>query len=1042
MNRKCSLFKVLWCLFILGVWLVPTESIGNSISFLCLPAQIPAEENYHNETNAGQESLDKLNNILRINLEKRDIESSRRVAEKIILKIKNGGNDENDALSTSYYLVGIYYHFLKNYNETIRFLELSARLKEQRGEYDERYARILYNMGLAYYDMGDFTNQERFCLQSLEIEKKIYGDSNPMLISTYSILVIAYLELQEYEKALEFSNIALKISDNSPVALNNSEILDMASVYNNLGVLYMRLADYTKAKVYLEKAESIYLLNNIKLNENIFNLLNSMAITYGFLGLSEKSDEYYMRGIDMAFSYNSALAYNYLNSYAIALGKSGQKKKGETLLADAVSRAKTRFGERSSGYIMVLYNYAEYLREFKIDNKKALECYRICLAYLKNNDRDLLLKDPVYLGYSLSLAEQGDYYKALDIIQTMLFPDDANENGGRNENLLYKNPDEALIKPDKISLKILRSKYQILWKTYDNTHDLKILETASSTSKLIVKVLEKVRINISEEDSRLILGDRYRDSYLNAIHDCNLLYRLTDNSVFLDEAFEFSEKSKVAGLLAATRELNASQFNIPSDLSDLEKKLKRDISLVNAKIAEEVQNQYPDTSLLNKLKENLLKSSLMKDSLITVFENKFPGYYSFKYNTSVTPLNSVQGIIGRNGNYINYIISDTVLYIFVANRQNRQLIALPADSNFYSDIKEFRTLLGMPSPSGNAREAFERFTRTGYRLYQKIIEPIRPYLISKKLLISPDNILSYIPFEAIPTDPSAGKRILYNQIPYLMNEFDISYTYSVTFLAESMKRKSRLSNSLIAFAPSYSKPVDIGKALMNRQLVNGVLPDLPYAKQEAEYVSYVTNGKLYENDEANETVFKNESGKYDIIHLAMHTILNDRDPMYSTLIFSAENDSTDDRYLKTYEVYSIPLRAKMVVLSSCNSGMGYLYSGEGILSLARGFMYSGSESVVMAMWEIEDRSGTEIVKSFYDNLKKGYSKSSALRRARIKYLSEADQLRSHPYFWSALVVYGNDSPLYYSKYILPILSLTGMAVVLFMTFYFWRRKYS
>ena len=175
------------------------------------------------------------------------------------------------------------------------------------------------------------------------------------------------------------------------------------------------------------------------------------------------------------------------------------------------------------------------------------------------------------------------------------------------------------------------------------------------------------------------------------------------------------------------------------------------------------------------------------------------------------------------------------------------------------------------------------------------------------------------------------------------------------------------------------------------------------------------DGTLYENEEAKETVYKNESGKYDIIHLAMHTILNDKDPMYSTLIFSSENDSTDDSYLKTYEVYGIPLQAKMVVLSSCNTGSGYLYSGEGILSLARGFMYSGSQSVVMSMWEIEDRSGTEIVKSFYDNLKKGYSKSSALRKARIEYLKNADQLRSHPYFWSSLVVYGNNNPLYYSR---------------------------
>jgi CHAT domain-containing protein len=104
----------------------------------------------------------------------------------------------------------------------------------------------------------------------------------------------------------------------------------------------------------------------------------------------------------------------------------------------------------------------------------------------------------------------------------------------------------------------------------------------------------------------------------------------------------------------------------------------------------------------------------------------------------------------------------------------------------------------------------------------------------------------------------------------------------------------------------------------------------------------------------------------------------------------------------------------MVILSSCNTGSGVLHSGEGILSLARGFVYSGSQSVVMSMWEIEDRSGAEIVKSYYRYLKRGASKSNALRRARISYLADSDMLRSHPYFWSSLVIYGNNDPLYYS----------------------------
>jgi CHAT domain-containing protein len=220
----------------------------------------------------------------------------------------------------------------------------------------------------------------------------------------------------------------------------------------------------------------------------------------------------------------------------------------------------------------------------------------------------------------------------------------------------------------------------------------------------------------------------------------------------------------------------------------------------------------------------------------------------------------------------------------------------------------------------------------------------------------------------------------------------------------------------------------------------GVLHDLPFARLEAKSVTELTGGKLYANSEARESVYKSESGKYDIIHLAMHTLLNDKDPMLSTLIFSKLTDSTQDGYLKMYEIYGIPLKAKMVVLSSCNTGTGLLFSGEGILSLARGFIFSGSQSVVMSMWEIEDKSGTEIVELFYKNLLKGYTKSVALKRARTAFLEDADKLRSHPYFWSALVVYGNNSSLYHS-YKLKI-TITGIAVVLLLSLgiYFRRRR--
>jgi CHAT domain-containing protein len=225
-----------------------------------------------------------------------------------------------------------------------------------------------------------------------------------------------------------------------------------------------------------------------------------------------------------------------------------------------------------------------------------------------------------------------------------------------------------------------------------------------------------------------------------------------------------------------------------------------------------------------------------------------------------------------------------------------------------------------------------------------------------------------------------------------------------------------------------------------RDAARQILFDLPYARIEAEYVSGIWDGTLYLNEDAKESVFKAEAEKYDIIHLAMHTWLNDQNPMASAMIFAQGHDQPEDGFLNTYEVYGIPLKARMVVLSSCNTGSGILSSGEGILSLARGFLYSGSQSVVMSMWEIEDRSGTEIVKMFYNELHKGKSKSRAFKKARTDYLREANQLKSHPYFWSSLVVYGDNSPVHPRTLInIIVLSLAGIVLIAGYLLY---RRYS
>jgi CHAT domain-containing protein/tetratricopeptide (TPR) repeat protein len=940
-------------------------------------------------------------------------------------------------ISDSYYLIGISNLLSGNSINAVSNLESALSVREKTGVFDIRFGRTLYNLGIAYKGLGDYKKMEEYELKSLNIYKKIFGESSPELIYSYLSLIVAYIELQEYEKAISYSNVALVIAESKPDSVNARDIIDL---FTNLGACYSRLTDFSKAKIYLERAESIHEKNRLDSDRNYINLINSMAITYGALGLKEKSVEYYEKGVALALALpvNSNFSFNIVNSYAINLGNSGELKKGEAYLKLVLDKAKSEKEKAPLLFYEVLSNYAEYLQDFNIDIKKSLECFAECLNYLDRNPKDKLLRDRVIVGYSVSLAKSGDMLKAIEVIQTLL----AKDYGVINNAGIYNNPDIRVIQPDKTSLKIFKAKYQVLWALYEKSNDLKILEAASKTSEIIISLLDKIRINISEEDSRLILGDKYRDSYFNAIRDFNILYNTTTDNIYLEKVFEYLEKSKVAGLLTSTRELKAVQFQIPADIAEFESRLKRDIGTLNMLVAQESNRENADNTLINSWNEKLLKDIRLRDSLISVFERNYPEYYAIKYNTQVVSMEDIPNIMGRNANYINYVLSDSILFIFVANRKHKQILALPVNSEFHDNIKLFRNLLSMPGSSEDALTAFHKYQTTGYELYKILIDPIRSYLISDQLIISPDNILSYIPFETIPTAINNESRPLYRTIPYMMNDFDISYTYSATFMAESVSKSYGFHNKVLVFAPNYPEPIEIQSVLMSKEGQKGVLNDLPFARQEAQYVTEITGGKLFENSEAKESVYKEESGKFDIIHLAMHTVLNDNEPMNSALIFSAEADTSGDHYLKTYEVYGIPLKAKMVVLSSCNTGSGFLASGEGILSLARGFIYSGSQSVVMSMWEIEDRSGTEIVKMFYENLKKGYPKSTALRKARFDFLKNSDQLRSHPYFWSALIVYGNNSRLYYTRYIAISSVFSGAIIIFFLILYFRKRKYS
>ncbi len=973
-----------------------------------------------------------LNNLLRDEI----INNRYAKANRIIDSAKNVLNIDafpaNPELSDFYYLKGaMRYKVDRNFPEGLMLYETSIEIMRQFGDTLRiEYANSLYNAGLCSYYSGELAQAKEWYMNAIEAYKFVRDAEINDVLDTYQQLAFSLRDLNEFQPAIE------AIEEATNLALANKDLLsenDLAGLFKSRGDLYFGSADYDKARINYEVAQDYCLDGDMKNQDLYLQLLNDIATNYYYLGNMDRVEEYFIKGISLSEGNLSEYAISLRQNYAIILGNTGRINEGREIFSKIRRELEEKKDGFNQAYYYVSLKYAEYLNDHRLDPISALkileECYKFYEIYHSGYYGQFLIP-----SYALTLIDAGRYTEALKIIQTYFFPGDK-----AKQEMPGMNPVSDSIIINNKTLDILDLKFHALMGIYNNTGELDYLKYAQEVSGLIISMLETIRLNISEEESRLQLGDRYRDLYLHAISTNVLLHNNTGIKSYLDNAFAYGEKSKAAGLLAATRELKGIQFHIPEQLAEYERDLENNILAYSEYLKIEQDTLNPDPLIIRNLRNNLLLLKRRKDSLNIEFEKNYPDYFMLKYNTDVVSIDEASSLLRRRSNYISYIYSDTTLFIMLVNRSHQKIIPMHIDSAFEKMIGDFRQMLLLPQGATVPVDVFLNFQTTGYKLYELLIEPVKEYLVSDRIIISPDNILSFIPFEALLLSDPGHEDLYYKTLPYLFKQYETSYVYSITLLAEKDDASLAFHNNTIAFAPEYKYAIDADSVLNARQPGENILSSLPYAREEARYVTNLTRGKYLAGDSATRYSFRTEAGNYDIVHLAMHALVNDEDPMYSKLVFGSEVDSV----LLTSDIYGIPLDVKMVFLSACNTGFGKLHRGEGIISLARSFIYSGSRSVVMSLWEVDDRAGTEIVRSFYDRLLKGDSKGSALKKSRTLFLKNAGKLEAHPYYWATLIIYGDDSPLYVSllKVIAFILVFAALSAIAFV-YYLRKRKYS
>jgi CHAT domain-containing protein/tetratricopeptide (TPR) repeat protein len=977
--------------------------------------------------------LKKINEILKGHVNRTYAEPVDKYVSIIRKMLTKGPVSLNKDLAQAFYYCGICSLDSLRYEESQLFFHTASKMLTDNGlMLDPLNLRCIYSLSVNYGTLGNISESISYGRLGLELLSKLTGEMGPFKVAFYQSLSSAYMNGGDYERSLESANKGIE-TINSPRSSIDASIAML--MYQTRGAVYLYMRNYEKARYNLEKAEGLCDPKNVDTGTYI-NILNNLGTVFHYQSEFEKSYRYYEKGIKYQGDNLDIQSFSIIKNYAQALANDKNYVKGKKLISDFIDRAEKTDLKYQRNFILMNVDYADYLTDYSDDTLSVKEVYKSCYRYLKTHPWDRILRVKITIGYSKLLERTGRYKVALDSLQNLLYADTGIKTGYG----MFVNPSKSVINPSLENIDVLEQKIRILKTCHSKFNEFSYLKAAAETSETLIYLVEKIRLNIGEDKSRIALGNKFRDVYIGTIDCYSDCYNQTGDIQYLRKIFEYSEKSKVASLLASTREMKAIQAFIPEELASYDKKNLRTIDSLNSKIAGEEQKEDPDEQKMKTWKDEFLIFTDKRDSLINVFEKKFPDYFAQKYNTNVVNLDQIPKLFGRNDNYLNYVLSDSIIYILLSNRRKCVLIREKVDSVFFQNVEDFRKIITNPDLNINSLKEYYDFQVEGYNLYSLLLKPVEKYLISKSLVISPDNTISYIPFEVFVTDSTIHNDLLYRTLPYVTELYKISYTYSATLLAETRKAEKAARNSLIAFAPEYKQSIDIDAIINGRQAVGDKLMPLPYALEEAGYVAKLTNGKLLSDSSSTVLNYIKAAGSYEIIHLAMHTVLNNSNPGLSKMIFSTTKDTVDADDLNLYEIYGVPLKAKMVVLSSCYTGSGVLEKGEGILSIARGFLSSGSKSVVMSLWEVNDASGTEIVKSFYRNLLKGERKSEALRRARISYLRSASQLNSHPYFWSTLVVYGDDSPLYYSKgYIFAGLIILALGMCAGLYFYLRKR---
>lgn len=886
---------------------------------------------------------------------------------------------------------------LRHYTYALSLTRETAGLNAFFGGEDNslpRQATILNNIGGLHQSLGQYPEALRSYGEALVIWRKV--EDRVSEATTLTVIGGTHHTLKQYQEALRYFSDALTIWRK----VNDQD--KEAKVLQHIGVLYQELSSFKEAQQYYNEALTITRELNNRIGEAA--LLNNIGLVYRNCGQYEQALRYYNDVLPIVReSLDRAREASTLNNLGAVYEDLERPLEALRYCEDALAIAQ-ELGDRAN--VATMLNNLGILCHKLGRHDQALQYYTHSLVILgelgnrtREEGRTLNNIGVEYRVLGLHQEALEHFTNALTILHQA---EDKVEQGTVLHNIgevhhSLKQYDEAIRHfTDAIEIarnvgdrvgegKTLGNLGVVYRDTGDYLEACRCFESSCT-------IFEKIRAEVLSDSSRATFFTSAQEVFQNYIDVLMCQHRKEAKNDSAIQAFHICERGRSRALLdlIAKSPTNVLQVQDAS-LAGQRAELLAALALAQNRLTGEVLTEQEQKQWLAQRDRRELELEQLEAKI-----HRLSPDHNQVYLTALNLSQIQELLLDEKTVLLQFALGTETGFLWAVSKHAWQAYSLPRTAEIRKYLEMcIGTFFGH---SGDYRHA-------AHELYRMLVEPAEKFIsdnLSRNengapgtLIIVPDDDLCLLPFELLLTQPAQAIND-YSQLSYLLNRYSIVYAPSATVLATVKSKravtvKKTWEKDFIGFAPvEFLSAKYLPETESEIRGIAGLFP--------------TDKAAIKLREEASKRAVQSAELKlYRYVHYATHGQADISKPQFCGILF---RDAEEDAMLNTFEIFSLELDADMVTLSACQSGLGKMITGEGIMGLTRAFFYSGASSVCVSLWAVADESTSRLMQDFYRHLiEDKLDKAHALRRAKLNMIQEG--LWADPFHWSPFVLVGS-----------------------------------